>query len=152
MSKALINIGGFKFSTSTASYSKLVSNYSYRWEAHKIYGGEELLEATGITNPTLTIEGELFPQLQNIYSLSYIKSLAKKQEPLLLTASSIPQNAEFLGLWGITNISIKDSEFLPDGTPLMKEFTISLKYHSEPKPAAIVQQAYNSIISSSNLA
>jgi hypothetical protein len=124
----LAALGLFVFGLKTAPFETEKRSTAYDHAAAKRIGRLPAMQYTGPGRDMITFEGVLAPELTGgPAQLDRLREMASTGRPWILTESS----GAVRGYWVIEGIEQTRSKFLPDGTALKIEFTVTLSRYDE---------------------
>ncbi len=129
MASTLLKLGGFKFSTSTAAFNRMVKKHSWRWAAQARFGNNDLLQYTGKDAATISLVGIVATQREGvgIGRIDELVAIGDLATPQLLVAGT----GEVMGYWVMMNAEEVGTRFVAGGAPRRQEFTLELKFYGE---------------------
>lgn len=126
-SSIMLNLGGFKFSISTAAYNELVSSTGFEWAEQPRIGRLPALQFTGYGAPTRTLRGAIYPhQAKNARQVQELRTLAAQAKPVSLSTGV----GDYLGQWVVEKVDDTQSALMADGAPRKIDFSISIKKYT----------------------
>ena len=135
MNEVMLALGDYRFSIATAAYQSLVRTQSWNWTEIARVGQEPVLQLTGKTSPTITLQGTIYPEFRGGFTqVTEMTAEAEKGTPLDLLG--FDSNGElntgvYIGQWVILAIGESHRVFRANGSPRAIEFTITLKRYAE---------------------
>lgn len=119
----MLALGLFVFMRQTLPYQTMQRDSTFRWPSNARMGKRNAFQYTGPENDTITISGELFPEITGgTLSLSAVRLMAEqgKAWPLIEGTGMI------YGMFVINSVSETGTLFYPDGSPRKINFTLKL--------------------------
>lgn len=119
----MLALGLFVFMRQTLPYQTMQRDSTFRWPSNARMGKRNAFQYTGPENDTITISGELFPEITGgTLSLSAVRLMAEqgKAWPLIEGTGMI------YGMFVINSVSETGALFYPDGSPRKINFTLKL--------------------------
>ena len=119
----MLALGLFVFMRQTLPYQTMQRDSTFRWPSNARMGKRNAFQYTGPENDTITISGELFPEITGgTMSLSAVRLMAEqgKAWPLIEGTGMI------YGMFVINSVSETGTLFYPDGSPRKINFTLKL--------------------------
>jgi len=119
----MLALGLFVFMRQTLPYQTMQRDSTFRWPSNARMGKRNAFQYTGPENDTITITGELFPEITGgTLSLSAVRLMAEqgKAWPLIEGTGMI------YGMFVINSVSETGALFYPDGSPRKINFTLKL--------------------------
>ena len=123
----MMNLGGFKFSVSSATFDTLKRKYSWEWEEKKLVKEQApRLEYRGPLVEEIELEGLILPHhitAQSAKHIETLRQLAGTGQPMELADA----RGNIWGQYCITSLSEEQSVFHKSGAPRVISFSISLQ-------------------------
>lgn len=119
----MLALGLFVFMRQTLPYQTMQRDSTFRWPSNARMGKRNAFQYNGPENDTITISGELFPEITGgTLSLSAVRLMAEqgKAWPLIEGTGMI------YGMFVINSVSETGALFYPDGSPRKINFTLKL--------------------------
>lgn len=127
-SRVMLLLGDFEFSIDMLTYNQLAREANWRWSAQERIGRPDLLQYTGKTRRTVTLQGEAHAFLhRGVNAIDDLYELADKATPLLLVSGA----GDVLGYWVVEKFSDSTTRFLPAGAPRHKTFSIGIRHYGD---------------------
>lgn len=123
MSEAMMMLGAYRFSVSSAAYQQLTRVTGYRWARQECIGTNDALQFTGRAPETIELTGVVFPAVNGS---TRQPDLMRLQASLGLPLPLITGTGAVLGLWCVEEIRETQSTFVRGGAPAKQEFTMRL--------------------------
>ncbi|MCF6435248.1 phage tail protein [Pseudoalteromonas sp. MMG022] len=132
----MMQLGDYKFSVSSAAFSKLSYATEYRWKNQdsQTEGKSPVQQFVGVGAQTITLDGTIYPQLvkDGLSQVDNMRAEAAKGKPLTLgyvkvNGKSDASVGRILGKWIIKSINEERSLFLNDGIPREIQFQMTLE-------------------------
>lgn len=137
MPAAMMKLGDYTFSLDTAVYQSTSRTSQYKWPEQPRIGTNPYLQFTGSGADTLSLEGVILPTFKGgVKQVERMREEAVKGTPLQL----IDGSGNLHGLWCITSIKEKTSEFLNGGIPQKINFTLDLKFFDKSLKRTVREQ------------
>lgn len=128
MNEIMLALGDYRFSIPTAAYQELSRGRSWDWSEQGRVGGFPTMQLTGMSAPSITLAGIIYPEHQGGYGqVNYMALEADKGVPLDLMAFDNSEAGVYLGQWVITALQERQRTFRANGAPRAIEFSIQLK-------------------------
>ena len=126
--RVMLLLGDFEFSIDMLTYNQLAREANWRWSAQERIGQADLLQYTGKTRRTVTLQGEAHASLhRGVNAIDDLYLLADKATPLLLVSGA----GDVLGYWVVEKFSDSTTRFLPAGAPRHKTFSIGIRHYGD---------------------
>ena len=119
----MLALGLFVFMRQTLPYQTMQRDSTFRWPSNARMGERNAFQYTGPENDTITISGELFPEITGgTLSLSAVRLMAEQGKAWPL----IDGTGMIYGMFVINSVSETGTLFYPDGSPRKINFTLKL--------------------------
>ncbi|WP_270222406.1 phage tail protein [Kosakonia cowanii] len=119
----MLALGLFVFMRQTLPYQTMQRDSTFRWPSNARMGKRNAFQYTGPENDTITISGELFPEITGgTLSLSAVRLMAEQGKAWPL----IDGTGMIYGMFVINSVSETGTLFYPDGSPRKINFTLKL--------------------------
>lgn len=119
----MLALGLFVFMRQTLPYQTMQRDSTFRWPSNARMGKRNAFQYTGPENDTITISGELFPEITGgTLSLSALRLMAEQGKAWPL----IDGTGMIYGMFVINSVSETGTLFYPDGSPRKINFTLKL--------------------------
>lgn len=119
----MLALGLFVFMRQTLPYQTMQRDSTFRWPSNARMGKRNAFQYTGPENDTITISGELFPEITGgTLSLSAVRLMAEQGKAWPL----IDGTGMIYGMYVVNNVSETGALFYPDGSPRKINFTLKL--------------------------
>lgn len=119
----MLALGLFVFMRQTLPYQTMQRDSTFRWPSNARMGKRNAFQYTGPENDTITISGELFPEITGgTLSLSAVRLMAEQGKAWPL----IDGTGMIYGMFVINSVSETGTLFYPDGSPRKTNFTLKL--------------------------
>lgn len=119
----MLALGLFVFMRQTLPYQTMQRDSTFRWPSNARMGKRNAFQYTGPENDTITISGELFPEITGgTLSLSAVRLMAEQGKAWPL----IEGTGVIYGMFVINSVSETGALFYPDGSPRKINFTLKL--------------------------
>lgn len=119
----MMALGAFRFSLDTAAYQRLERETSYRWPQSERFGKLPLLQSTGPSSDSITLEGIIYPGFKG--SATQL-DLLRTQAGLGTKLTLVTGRGVYLGLWSVLSVREGQEYFFSDGVPRKLDFTVQL--------------------------
>ncbi|CAH9055135.1 hypothetical protein PSECIP111951_01180 [Pseudoalteromonas holothuriae] len=131
----MMQLGEYKFSVSSAAFSKLSYETEYRWKTQDSQTEDKspVQQFVGVGKQSINLDGTIYPQLVEggLVQVDKMRAEAAKGQPLTLgyveeSGKSSPSVGRVMGKWIIKSINEERSLFLNDGIPREIQFQMTL--------------------------
>lgn len=119
----MLTLGLFVFMLQTIPYQSLQRDVNYRWPSNSRVGQRPALQFLGIEGETITLSGELLPEITGgRLSLLMLETMADQGRAWPL----IGGNGTIYGVFVVNSISQTHSEFFANGAARKIAFNVTL--------------------------
>lgn len=136
----MMDLGGLRFGISSQEYESLQTTMSWKWAAKARYGREEALQYQGKAAVTKTFAFKVIVERsKDLEFTGFLERMGDEGKPhRLIAGHSLPVGGVMMvsggadmGLWCITDLSVNESEFMRDGTSMLKDISLTIKKYGE---------------------
>lgn len=124
--RVMMQLGDFTFSIDELAYNSMKTDFAWSWAEQGRIGKQDLLQYTGKSAPTRTLDGEAHASLgSSIGALKSLSQLGDLAQPLLMVSGY----GDVLGYWVVVSVSSNTRTFLPGGSARHATFSMTLKFY-----------------------
>ncbi len=128
MPDVMMQLGGYRFSVSTAAYARLSRSNAYRWAEQQRIGAHDALQFTGYGSETLDLQGAIYPFYRGgLGQVDGMRADARAARALFLISGL----GRILGRFVILQVDEEQSAFAEGGAPRRIDFSLRLRAYRQ---------------------